>query len=220
MMSRPHFQGPSPIVYLVDDDPNDVLIIRRICESVGLVVRGYRSPQRFLNELSPEDHGCIVADLLMPEMTGLQLHAELQKKQSDLPIIVVTGHADASTCRTALHGGVFDFVEKSFNPHDLLVVIRAAIDKDASQKKERSIRNTHLEQLGMLSRREGEVMHLLAEGRTLKEIAAEFGISVQTASKHRSNLFEKLRVSNEVELLKLLIRIDPSHALPDPTVAA
>jgi FixJ family two-component response regulator len=220
MTSLPHPQLLAPVVFLLDDDPNDVLIIRRVCESVGLAIRDYQSPQEFFEALRPLDHGCVVADLLMPEMTGLQVHNELKRRNCDLPIIVVTGHADAKTCRQALREGVFDFVEKSFNPHDLLVVIRAAIDQHARQLKESRVRKRYLQQLEMLSRREGEVMHLLADGRSLKEIAGEFGISVQTASKHRGSLFEKLGVSNEVELLKLLIRIDPSHALPDPTAAA
>lgn len=220
MTGLPHPQVLAPVVFLIDDDPNDVLIIRRVCESVGLAVRDFRSPQEFFEGLRPLDHGCVVADLLMPEMTGLQVHTELQRRNCDLPIIVVTGYADAKTCRQALRDGVFDFVEKSFNPHDLLVVIRAAIDHHAQQLKESRIRQEYLRQLEMLSPRESEVMHLLADGRSLKEIAAEFGISVQTASKHRSNLFEKLGVSNEVELLKLLIRIDPSHPLVDPTAAA
>lgn len=219
-MTLTHPDAPTPIVYVIDDDANDVLMIRRLCESVGLAVQSYESPQTFLDNLDSNSHGCIVADLLMPEMTGLQLHTELQQAGSSLPIIVVTGHADARTCRTALHNGVFDFVEKSFNPHDLLVVIRKAIEENARQSKERSERDTYRAQLEILSPREREVMQVLANGLTLKEIAAQFKISVQTASKHRSNLFEKLGISNEVELLKLLLRIDDRHAFHGPAAGA
>jgi FixJ family two-component response regulator len=166
--------------------------------------------------LNLNSHGCIVADLLMPDMTGLELHGELQKVGSELPIIVVTGHADAGTCRTALQNGVFDFVEKSFNPHDLLVVIRKAIDQNAKLSSECRVRDSYLAQLEVLSPREREVMQLLADGLTLKEIASQFKISVQTASKHRINLFEKLSIRNEVELLKLLLRIDHRHGLHAP----
>jgi RNA polymerase sigma factor (sigma-70 family) len=186
---------------------------------VGWEVRSFASPQTFLSAVSPADHGCIVADLLMPEMTGLQLHRELRSKGARLPIIVVTGHADAGTCRAALRDGVFDFVEKSFTPHDLLVVIRSAIKKDAEQSMERRQRSELLTQFERLSPREREVMQSLSDGMTLKAIAAQFGISVQTASKHRSNLFDKLGVRNEVELVKLLYRIDPPvHRVPGPTV--
>jgi FixJ family two-component response regulator len=215
-MTLTHADATTPVVYLIDDDPNDVLIIRRLCESVGLAVQCYESPQTFLSDLHSNSHGCIVADLLMPEMTGLQLHTELQKAGSGLPIIVVTGHADARTCRTALHNGVFDFVEKSFNPHDLLVVIREAIDQNAKHNQARHVRNSYLAQLEVLSPREREVMQVLTNGLTLKEIAAQFNISVQTASKHRSNLFEKLGITNEVDLLKLLLRIDHPHGFHGP----
>ena len=209
-MNHPHFDPISPVVYIIDDHPNDSLIVRRLCESVGLTAQTYDSPTSFLADVKRDQRGCIVADLMMPEMTGLQLHAELQNANSELPIIVLTGHADATTCRTAFRNGVFDYVEKGFNPHDLLVVIRAAIDQNARQSRERLERSGFQKQLDVLSPREREAMALLADGLTLKEIANQFGISVQTASKHRSSLFEKLGVSNEIELLKLLIKIDPA----------
>ena len=219
-MNHPHFDPTPPVVYIIDDHPNDSLIVRRLCESVGLSARTYDSPTNFLADLKPGNKGCIVADLMMPEMTGLQLHAELQQANSELPIIVLTGHADATTCRTAFRNGVFDYVEKGFNSHDLLVVIRAAIDQNATRSKEGSIRRSFSKQLDVLSPREREAMALLADGLTLKEIATEFDISVQTASKHRSSLFEKLGVGNEIELLKLLIRIDPAHGQSGPVAAA
>jgi len=203
----------SPTVYMIDDDPNDVVIIRRLCESVGLNVESFESPQEFLMKARSVESGCIVADLMMPEMTGLQLHAELKNSQAEIPIIVVTGHADAQTCRTALHNGVFDFVEKSFNPHDLLVVIQSAIEENTRKTSERLLREEVTQQFENLSRREGEVMKLLVTGLTLKSIAEELGISVQTASKHRLRLFEKLDIQNEVELVKLMMRIDPGLPL-------
>ena len=203
----------SPTVYMIDDDPNDVVILRRLCESVGLKVESFISPQEFLMQARSIESGCVVADLMMPEMTGLQLHAELKATQAEIPIIVITGHADARTCRTALQNGVFDFVEKSFNPHDLLVVIQSAIEENIKKNTERRIRERAMRQLDNLSKREDEVMKLLVTGLTLKSIAGELGISVQTASKHRIRLFEKLDVHNEVELVKLLMRIDPSLPL-------
>jgi len=198
---------------MIDDDPNDVVILRRLCESVGLKVESFISPQEFLMQARSIESGCVVADLMMPEMTGLQLHAELKATQAEIPIIVITGHADARTCRTALQNGVFDFVEKSFNPHDLLVVIQSAIEENIKKNTERRIRERAMRQLDNLSKREDEVMKLLVTGLTLKSIAGELGISVQTASKHRIRLFEKLDVHNEVELVKLLMRIDPSLPL-------
>ena len=208
-----------PTVHLIDDAPNDILILQRLCKSAGLAVETYDSPQSFLRNVGRDSQGCIVADLIMPEMTGLQLHEELQKSKLGMPIIIITDHADAQTCRTALHNGVFDFVEKSFNPHDLLVVIRSAIERDIELNDQRSLRYIVTEQLQNLSKREREVMQLLANGLTLKDVGTELQISVQTASKHRSRLFEKLNVQNEVELLRLLILIDPALELKDPVAA-
>lgn len=211
--------APSPKIYLIDDDPNDVIIIQRLCESVGYKVESFVSPQAFLMQVRPTGPCCIVADLMMPEMTGLQLHAELQESETVIPIIVITGHADAQTCRTALHNGVFDFVEKSFNPHDLLVVIQAAIEESTKLNHERRVRDLAKQQVDHLSKREAEVMKLLITGLSLKAIASELGISVQTASKHRIRLFEKLEVHNEVELVKLMMRINPMLPLTSYNVA-
>ncbi len=199
------------IVYLVDDHPDELLLIRKQCESVGLPVRTYQSPTTFLTDVDSDSRGCVVVDLLMPQMTGLQLFSNLRKKGVTMPIIVVTGHADAGTCRKAFNNGVFDFLEKSFNPNDLLAVIQRALQANQEEVGQRQQRDLFLEKLGLLSSREKDVMYLLADGKTLKEIAAEFQISVQTASKHRSSLFNKLDIANEVDLLKLLIAIDPNH---------
>jgi two-component system response regulator FixJ len=212
-------KNPATTVYLIDDDPNDVLIIRRVCESVGLNVQSFRSPRAFLNQLNEDAAGCIVVDLMMPEMTGLELHEQLRSANANLPVVVLTGQADAATCRTAFQNGVFDYVEKSFNTHDLLVVIRNAIAKNAEQLDEQTRRETFATKLSSLSPREREVMQLLADGLTLKEVGVQFGISVQTASKHRSKLFDKLEVSNEVELLKRLISVDPDQAGIGPVAA-
>ncbi len=198
-------------VHIIDDDSNDIRLLHRLCQSVGLDVICFESPREFLDRFDPDQNGCVVTDLMMPEMTGLQLYSELRDRGSNIPIIVLTGHADAGTCRSALHDGVFDYVEKSINPHDLLVVIRDAIAHDSKQTEERSLQQRAQLRLQALSPREHEVAQVLARGWSLKEIGSHFNISVQTASKHRAKLFEKLGVANEVELFKLLLRVDPNY---------
>ncbi|MEM8667361.1 MAG: response regulator [Planctomycetota bacterium] len=211
-MNPPTVSPTLSTVHIIDDDSNDIRILHRLCESVGLKVLCFESPREFLNNFDPAQTGCVVTDLLMPEMTGLQLYTELRRQGSNIPIIVLTGHADAGTCRLALHDGVFDYVEKSINPHDLLVVIGDAIAHDNRQSEERSVQQSVQLRLKALSPREQEVAQVLARGWSLKEIGSHFNISVQTASKHRAKLFDKLNVGNEVELFKLLLRVDPSHA--------
>ncbi|MFK8111650.1 MAG: response regulator transcription factor [Rubripirellula sp.] len=198
----------NPTVFLVDDDPNDVAIIKRVCGSVGLAIEAFGSPSALMKVVTPDVQGCVVVDLMMPEMTGLQVHEELQRTHALLPIIVLTGHADAKTCREAFQKGVFDFVEKSTNHHDLLVVIRKAIASNINQHLLHQQRSRFLQDLTALSPREREVMELLSGGKTQKEIAERLEISVQTASKHRSKVFDKLSVSNEVDLLKRIHSID------------
>ncbi len=196
------------------------MVIQHLCESVGLAVRCFSSPQSFLTTFDPDQPGCVVSDLLMPEMTGLQLFQELNGSGRDIPVIIMTAHADAMTCRRALQDGVYDFVEKSFNPHDLLVVIQGAIEQDARRHDSRIQRQRDRKQLDRLSKREAEVMSLLSDGLALKDIASDLGISVQTASKHRGSIFDKLGVTNEVDLLRLLIRIDPENVLGADVIAA
>lgn len=204
------------LVYLIDDYPDDLLLLRRLCESINLKVQTFASPMDFLGKADLKVHGCIVVDLLMPQMSGLELHDEIRRRGSTLPIIVVTGHADAATCRSAFKSGVFDFVEKSFNPHELVQVIRRAVRESEKTERETQVRANSIASLDKLSPREGEVADLLSKGRTLKEIGQVLGISVQTASKHRGRLFEKLQVNNEVDLFKLLLAADPDRASNEP----
>ena len=199
-------------VYVIDDHPHELLLIRRLCESVNLQVETFDSPEDFLHQVDPRSAGCVVVDLLMPQMSGLDVQERLLALGVKMPIIVVTGHADTGTCRTAFKKGVFDFLEKGFEPHDLLTSIQRALEANDRYRQQESRRDVAMEQLDSLTQREVEVMRQLAQGNTLKEIAGLSGISVQTASKHRCNIFRKLDVNNEVDLLKLLISIDPDYA--------
>ncbi|WP_165701178.1 MULTISPECIES: response regulator transcription factor [Crateriforma] len=202
------------VVYLIDDYPDDLLLLRKLCESIGLKVRTFASPTEFLQLADLGAKGCIVVDLMMPQMSGLELHRELASRGSSIPIIVVTAHADAATCREAFKSGVFDFIEKSFNPHELVQVIQKALRHSEDTEHVSRIREQSLINLDRISPREREVMELLAAGKTLKEIGQSLGISVQTASKHRGKLFEKLDVQNEVELFKLLLTVNPDRGRP------
>ena len=201
-----------PLVYVIDDHPQELLLIRRLCESVNLEVQTFESPEDFLQQVDAKSAGCVVVDLLMPQMSGLDVQTRMLALGMTMPIIVVTGHADTGTCRTAFKKGVFDFIEKGFEPHDLLTSIQRALETNQQQREKDSRRGVAMAQLDALTHREVEVMRQLAQGHSLKEIANSGGISVQTASKHRCNIFRKLDVNNEVDLLKLLISIDPEYA--------
>lgn len=190
----------SDIVYLVDDRPTDMLMIRRLCESVGIEAQVFPSPIAFLENVPRNATGCLIVDLLMPEMSGLELFKQVKKRKIDLTTVIITGFADATSCRTGFQAGVFDFIEKDFSPEELLSVIRQALEHNRTTVKDRSIREARWRRIEDLTSREMDVARLLSEGNVLKEIGSKLSISVQTASKHRSSIFDKLKVSNEVEL--------------------
>lgn len=190
----------APIVYLVDDRPSELKLIERVCENVGIETMVFDSPRRFLSQIDSKTTGCLIADMLMPEMSGLQLFAELQARSIQLTTILMTGFADASTCRAAFQAGVFDFVDKEISPDALLTITRQALMRNAEQVRQHKLRSQRRVRIDSLTHRELDVARLLSRGRALKEVGSKLHISVQTASKHRSNIFDKLEVNNEVEL--------------------
>lgn len=188
------------VVYLVDDRPTDLLMIRKLCESVGIEARVFDSPVTFLAEVEKDAAGCLIVDLLMPDMSGLELFEQIKKRGINLTTVIITGFADATSCRSGFQSGVFDFIEKDFSPEELLSVIRRALEQNRTLVRNRKLRAERWSRIEELTAREMDVARLLNEGSVLKEIGSKLNISVQTASKHRSSVFDKLNVSNEVEL--------------------
>ena len=207
-------------IYVIDDNLAELALVNRITRTLDVSVNTYQSPEVFLAELPSEPAGCIMIDLQMPKMSGLELYEELKVRNIDVPIIIVTGQADARSCRQALQSGAFDYVEKGWRPFDILEVLQRGLDQfEADRAKRQSIASA-LEKLSAVSARECEVMNLLAEGQSLKELSQQLGITVQTASKHRASLFRKLGISNDIELLKFLISSDVGCPATDSQDAA
>ncbi len=188
------------IVYLVDDDPSVLKSLVFLCESTGFRSMAFGSGKSFLDyaESHPGLAGCVVTDFRMPEMSGIELFELLRKAQHCfLPVIMVTAHGDVPMCSTAIRSGIFDFLAKPY-PEDLLITrIEAALKADER-------RQTLLRRVAKLTEREKEIMELLRAGRSMKEIAVDSGTSIQTISKHRQRLLDKLEVRNDVELARLL----------------
>ena len=188
------------VVYLVDDRPSDLKLIERVCENVGIKTKVYDSARRFLAQIDSVTSGCLIADMLMPEMSGLELFSEIRTRSIQITTILMTGFADATTCRAAFQAGVFDFVDKEISPDALLTIIRQGLYQNTEEVRLHRVRNQRRVRIDSLTHRELDVAKLLSRGRALKEVGSKLQISVQTASKHRSNIFDKLEVSNEVEL--------------------
>ena len=193
-----------PTVFLVDDDPSARKSFQFLAESVGLRVESYKSALEFLEHYDPQTPGCLVLDVRMPRMSGLELQQKLLEAQLKLPIIFVSGHADISIASRAFRAGAFDFVEKPINDQELLDRIRQAIAKDAQWRTDQKQRDEIRARIRALTPREREVLDALVLGKAIKQVAGQFSVSVQTAAKHRARVLEKMGVSNEVELVYLV----------------
>ncbi|MCE9526057.1 MAG: response regulator [Planctomycetales bacterium] len=193
---------PEPTIFVVDDDPSALKAVCFLLECNGWRVEGFSSAADFLSAWSPDRHGCLLLDVRMPEMTGLELQAALTKDGSCIPIIMMSGYGDVATCAHAFRAGAVDFLEKPADHKVLLGRILEAVERDAKRRQVQAGNPQFFVRLRSLTPREREVMDRLMEGKSLKQIAMELNVSVQTSSKHRMKVLEKLRVANDIELLK------------------
>jgi FixJ family two-component response regulator len=194
-----------PKVILVDDDAAALKSLRWLLESAHLQVEDHSSAEALLEVYDPDVPGCLVIDYRMPGMSGLDLQETLLQRGSQHPIIFVTGYGDVPTCSRAYHQGAFDFVEKPVNHQALVDLVQRAISEDA---RRRAVQASHPDislQRSRLTPRELEVMDLLVEGKTVKQIAAELGVGFPTAARHRTRVLEKMQVTNDVELVRLVL---------------
>lgn len=194
-----------PTVFLVDDDAAALKSLRWLLESVDLRVEAYRSAQELLEIYDPEVPGCLVLDIRMPGMSGLELQEALAERGCRHPIIFVTGHGDVPTCSKAYRRGAFDFVEKPVNDQAIVDLVNQAVCVDGARRREHASRPDVSSQRARLTPREQEVMDLLVAGKSVKQIAVELGVGFPTAARHRSRVLEKMRVGNDVELVRLML---------------
>lgn len=190
-------------VFLVDDDDALRESLAMLLAQVGLRVRAFHSARAFLDAFTAGDSGCLVLDLRMPDMTGLELQAELLQKGSDLPVIFLSGYADVPATVRAIKGGALDFLEKTVARETLIGRVRQALEEDRRQRAERVEERMSRADYDQLSPREREVMRLATKGLTNKEIARQLGISSRTVENHRAHLMEKMRARNIAELCRM-----------------
>ena len=191
-----------PTVVLVDDDKSVRDALKWLLESVELNVVAYSSANEFLQNFNPTTPGCLVLDVRMPGMSGLELQENLAAHNCGLPVIIVTGHADVAMCVRAFEGGAFAFLEKPVNQQQLLDHVQRAIESDIKNRQQALPAGDLNGSLAKLTPREREVMDLLVVGQSMKQIAAKLQISLPTCSKHRSNVLDKLEVDNDVQLVR------------------
>ncbi len=192
-----------PTVFIVDDDEAVRDALAALVEVARLSVRTFVNGLEFLHRCSPEQPGCVVADLRMPFMDGLELQEEMSRRGFVLPIIIITAHGDVSSAVTAFRSGVVDFLEKPFDEGVFLRRIHEALQRDAHQRRDRSAAASALAKLALLSPRERGVAELMVEGCANKTIAIRLGISVRTVETHRANILNKLDIRTIPELMRL-----------------
>ena len=192
-----------PSVFVVEDDPDVRESLRDLLSSVKIPVKSYASATEFLDDYDPSAPGCLLLDVRMPGMSGLELQDKLCQQKIDIPIVIITGHGDVPMALRAIKNGAVDFIEKPFRSQLLLDRIREAIDKDAIARKARARRSEITVRFARLTPRERQVVDLLVSGCSSKQIAAQLGVTSQAIDAHRARATKKLEVNNLAELIQL-----------------
>jgi len=194
----------TPQAHLVDDDDAIRDALAWLLTSRGIPYAAYNSAESFLADWTPATSGCVVLDMRMTGMSGLDCFDQLLERKSVLPVIFLTGHGDVPLAVSTLKKGAFDFFEKPLNDNDLATRIEEAMALDARRRVENATVDSVKARLATLTTRERQIMELVLLGKFNKVIADELNISMRTVEVHRANLFDKMRVKTAVELANLL----------------
>src|SRR5438552_3208964 len=197
---------PSPTIFVVDDYAPIRRAVSRLLRAAGFAVAAFGSPQEFLVQYDPHTPGCLVLDLDMPAVNGLELQRILATKGSALPIIFLTGHGDVPKSVQAMKHGASDFLTKPVNDKDLLAAVRVAIEKDRALRRRQTELSEIRGRLATLTPREREVLEHVVTGKLNKQIADDFVTVEQTDKVHRARVMEKREVQSVAELVRLTER--------------
>jgi FixJ family two-component response regulator len=195
-----------PRVHIVDDDEAMRDSLKWLLESRGLKVELYPSGEAFLGAFNGDLRGCVVLDVRMPGMSGMDLYARLRARASTLPVVFITGHGDVPMAVSALKKGAADFIEKPFNDQDMLKLIESCMKQDRAAAATRAEQASLAQNLESLTQREHEVLSLIVAGKLNKQIADDMGISIKTVEVHRSRVMEKMGANSVAELVQLVLK--------------
>jgi FixJ family two-component response regulator len=209
--------GEAPIVFVVDDDQNVRDSLGRLLTSVGLAVEVFSSAQGFLTARRPDAPGCLVLDVRLPGLSGLDLQRELAAANASLPIIFLTGHGDIPMSVRAMKAGAVEFLTKPFREQDLLDAIRHAIDRDRNVRAEQRELAEFRRRYSALTPRERDVMAGVIAGLLNKQIAAELGTSEVTVKEQRGHVMQKMQAASVAELVRIAARLGISASGRVPT---
>jgi FixJ family two-component response regulator len=205
---------PESIVFVVDDDPSVRRAMKRLIGCVGLQVELFGSAQEFLASKLPNVPSCLVLDIRLPGISGLNLQQELAKANVQIPIIFITAHGDIPMTVRAMKAGAVEFLAKPFHDQDLLDAVQGALERDRVRRQEEARITSLRKRLESLTPREREVLPLVVSGLLNKQIAAQIGTSETTVKVHRSQLMRKMGAGSLAELVRLAERIGIPESKP------
>lgn len=209
----------APIVFVIDDDFSVRRALTNLIQSVGLDVESFGSAAELLKNKLPEVASCLVLDIRLPGLSGLDLQAELVKANIHIPIIFITGHGDIPMTVRAMKGGAIDFLTKPFRDQDLLDAVVSAIDKDRRRREaDRTVANLQA-LFGTLSSREREVLGFVAAGLMNKQIAAELNLAEITVKIYRGHIMKKMQARSLADLIRMIAALGIPPAKPSGTPA-
>jgi two-component system response regulator FixJ len=204
MMAKPNeAAAAAPIVYVIDDDDGMRKALSLLLSTVGYKTLVFASPGDFLAHFDPDIHGCLVLDIRMPGMSGLELQQHLNRTGSMLPVIFITGHGDVPMAVQAMKEGAFEFIQKPFRDQDLLDRINHALQQDAESRNNLARRADVVRRLETLTPRERQVMDMVVDGSANKVIAIDLTLSERTVEIHRAKVMEKMGARSVAHLVKL-----------------
>ena len=198
----------APIIHVVDDDASFLTAISRLLRANGFSVKAYSSAHEFLAQRDADAPGCVLADLRMPQMNGLDLQSALAQSTNPLPIVFLTGHGDITSTVRAMRGGAEDFLEKRAPKETLLDAVKRALDRDSRERDARERKRELRALFGTLTERELEVLSHVVRGRLNKQIAGDLDIHERTVKLHRTAITTKLKVQSVAELTRLTQEAD------------
>ena len=198
----------SATVHVVDDDDAVRSSLKLLFKSVGLPTVVYASAQEFLSVWQPEQAGCLVLDVRMPGMSGLELQMELNARCAIIPVIFISGHGDIPMAVEAIQHGAFDFLQKPFRDQDLIDRVQRALAADGESRKLLSQRETLRARFDSLTPREQEVLVLVTQGKANKVMAGDLGVSQRTVEIHRARVMEKMGANSLAQLVRMMLELE------------
>jgi FixJ family two-component response regulator len=197
----------APVVFVIDDDEGMRRALTLLLNTVGYATRAFAGPHEFLAQFKPDSTGCLVLDIRMPGMSGLELQQHLNRSGSVLPVIFITGHGDVPMAVKAMKEGAFEFIEKPFREQDLLDSINHALQRDAEHQTALARRAEVARRVATLTPRENQVMAMVVDGAANKVIAIDLDLSERTVEIHRAKVMEKMGAKSVAHLVKLQMQL-------------